>query len=111
MNELHAADVVPLSPRRVDTAVRIEALDGGPYLIAHDITTADMMVTTRTPRWPGQLLRVRFRLPQDSRAIRATCRVTDLVEVPRGVGLVLQFVGLGDEARAMLAAFVRRQAA
>lgn len=95
---------------RIETTVRIEALDGQSYCIAHDVGLGGMLVTTRDARWPGQLLRVRFRLPGEERAIRATCRVVDVAEMPRGVGLALQFVGLAAEAREVLRRFVRAQA-
>ena len=96
---------------RTETTVRVEALDGGAYLIAHDLGTGGMLVTTRDARWPGQLVRVRFRVPGDERAIHATCRVVDVAEVPRGIGLALQFVGLADEAREILRRFVKECAA
>jgi len=68
-------------------------------MIAHDISVGGMMVTTAEPRWPGELLRVRFTLPGKTRAIRATCQVVDLVEVPRGVGLRLRFLRLAADAQ------------
>jgi len=41
---------------------------------------------------------VRFQLIGEPQAIRCTCRVVDLVEVPRGVGLSLKFLRLAPEA-------------
>jgi len=93
------------TPRSI-TAVRIEPLDGGPMMVAQDISLGGMLVTTRTPRWPGALVPVRFKLPRQARAIRATCRVVELVEVPRGVGLSLRFLKLAPEAQNAIHAFV-----
>jgi hypothetical protein len=84
----------------------IEAGDGGPDLQAHDIGSGGMLASTTRPRWPGQHLQVRFKLPRHSRAIRATCRVLDLVDVPRGVGLSLQFLQLAPKAEIDILRFV-----
>jgi len=65
-----------------------------------------MMVTSHRARWPGELVRVRFTLPGESRAIRATCRVVDLIEVPRGVGMALQFLRLHPAAQIQLHRYV-----
>lgn len=91
---------------RMMTAVRIDARDGGPYLIAHDLSLGGMMVTTAQPRWPGTLLPVRFTLPGQTRAICATCRVVDLIEVPHGIGLSLRFLRLAPEAQTAVARYV-----
>ncbi len=96
---------LPRSP----TAIRVEALDGGPYLIAHDISLGGMFVTTRKPRWPGEHVRVRFNLPGEPRAIRATCRVTDLADVPHGAGLALRFLKLHSEAQVALHRYIDRR--
>lgn len=91
---------------RAEVAVRVESLDGGPWMVAHDLSPKGMLVTTSTPRWPGQLLQVRFQVPGEPRAIRATCRVADLVEAPRGVGLSLTFLRLAPEAELALDRFI-----
>lgn len=65
-----------------------------------------MLVSTTRPRWPGQHLWVRFRLPGTAKAIRATCRVLDLVEVPAGIGLSLQFLRLAPKAQLEVVRFV-----
>jgi hypothetical protein len=83
---------------RADVAIKVECLADGTWMIAHDVSLGGMLVTTSRPRWPGQLVAVRFQLPGDEQAIRCTCRVVDLVEVPRGVGLSLKFLRLAPEA-------------
>lgn len=94
---------------RMLTTIRVEALDGGPVLMAHDLSLGGMMVTTQRPRWPGCLLPVRFKLPAQPRAIRATCRVVDLVEVPVGVGLSLRFLRLAPEAQAAILRYMDKK--
>ncbi|MBN1960999.1 MAG: PilZ domain-containing protein [Deltaproteobacteria bacterium] len=91
---------------RVPVELNIEALDNGPDLLAHDIGIGGMLVSTMHPRWPGQHIRVRFNLPTGGRAIRATCRVLDLVEVPKGIGLSLQFLALAPKAQLEILRFV-----
>jgi hypothetical protein len=97
---------VPMTERRklprMLTTVRVDALDGGPPLIAHDLSLGGMLLTAHTPRWPGTLMRVRFRLPGSQRAICATCRVVELVDVPVGVGLAVRFLRLAPEAQAAI---------
>ncbi len=92
-------------PRTI-TTVPIETFDAGPPLQARDIGLGGMLVTTDRPRWPGTLIRVRFKLPQQQRAIRATCRVVDLVPQDSGVGLALTFLKLAPEAQQAIARFV-----
>ena len=88
----------------------VELLDGSGYLVAHDLSLGGMQVTTSRPRWPGEMLRLRFQLPGQQQAIRATCRVINLVEAPHGVGLALQFLCLAPEARWALRRFLGRSA-
>ena len=83
---------------RADVAIKVECTGDGTWMIAHDVSLGGMLVTTTRPRWPGQIIAVRFTLPGDSQAIRCTCRVVDLVEVPRGIGLSLRFLRLAPEA-------------
>jgi hypothetical protein len=97
---------VPRSP----LAIRVEPQDGGDWMVAHDISLGGMMVTTRQARWPGELVRVRFNLPGGARAIRATCRVVNLVEVPRGVGLAMRFLSLHPAAEIELHRYVDQRA-
>lgn len=91
---------------RVPTLIRVQPLDGTPAMIAQDLSVGGLGVTSRRPRWPGTLVPVRFRLPGERLAIRATCRVVDLVEVPAGTGLSLMFLGLAPEAERQLRRFV-----
>lgn len=91
---------------RMTTTVPVEALDGGPTMYAQDIGLGGMLVTTAAPRWPGCLVPVRFILPEQGRAIRATCRVVDLVPEACGVGLALRFLRLAPEAQNAIARFV-----
>ncbi len=91
---------------RVDVLLPIETTDGGPSLTALDLGTGGMMVTTTRPRWPGQHLGVRLQLPGEKRAIRATCRVVELVEVPRGIGLSLKFLKLAPKAHLTVMRYV-----
>ncbi len=91
---------------RVSVELPVEALDGGPALEAHDLGIGGMLVSTSRPRWPGQHVKVRFTLPTGGRAIRATCRVLDLVEVPKGIGLSLQFLTLSPRAQVEILRFV-----
>jgi hypothetical protein len=78
-------------------------------MIAHDVSLGGMMVTTATPRWPGELVRVRFKLPQSERAIRVTCRVVDLVSIPEGVGLALRFLKVAPLAQILLHDYIDRR--
>ena len=94
---------------RTPTIIRVENRDGGPTLFAHDVSLGGMMVTSQDPLWPGTLVRVRFKLPGDARCIRVTCRVVDFVEVPRGVGMALQFLRLALPAQLALHRFVDRR--
>lgn len=94
---------------RIDTTIRVELLDGSGWLVAHDLGLGGMQVTTSTPRWPGTMMRVRFLLPGEEKAVRATCRVVDLTEAPRGVGLALQFLSLASEARQALRRYLGRR--
>ncbi len=94
---------------RKETAIWIEALDGGAPLVAQDISLGGMMVTTNQVRWPGALLRVRVNLPRQDRAFRASCRVVDHVEVPHGAGLTLQFLRLAPEAQLLLHQYVDKR--
>ena len=91
---------------RVPVDMAVEALDDGPSLHAHDLGIGGMLVSTTHPRWPGQHIRVRFSLPSGGRAIRTTCRVLDLVEVPSGIGLSLQFLALASKAQLEILRFV-----
>ncbi len=92
-------------PRTI-TTIPIEAFDGGPPLHGRDISLGGLMVTTRRPRWPGALIRVRFKLPKQQRAIRATCRVVGLLPEEEGVGLALTFLKLAPEAQQAIARFM-----
>lgn len=83
---------------RADAAIIVECLADGTWMVAHDVSLGGMLVTTARPRWPGQLVAIRFSLPGEPQAIRCTCRVVDLVEVPRGVGLSLKFLRLAPES-------------
>jgi c-di-GMP-binding flagellar brake protein YcgR len=91
---------------RVDVTLPIEAMDGGPTLTAHDLGTGGMLVSTTRARWPGQHMPVRLLLPDEKRAIRVTCRVVDLVEVPAGIGLSLKFLMLAPRARMAITRYV-----
>ncbi len=84
----------------------VEAFDHGPKLQAHDIGIGGMLVSSDQPRWPGQHIRVRFKLPKAGRAIRATCRVLDLAEAKSGIGLSLQFLSLAPKAQLEILRFV-----
>ena len=92
---------------RVPADFTLEAFDGGPDLRAHDLGIGGMLVSTSRPRWPGQHIPVRFKLPRARRAIRATCRVLELVEVPEGIGLSLQFLQLAPRAQVEVLRFVQ----
>ena len=94
---------------RTEIALKIEPLDGAGVMYAHDLSLGGMLVTTRDPRWPGQLVPIRFRLPGETRSIRATCQVMNLVDVPVGVGLALRFVKLHPEAAAAIHQFVDKR--
>lgn len=83
---------------RADAAIIVECLADAIWMVAHDVSLGGMLVTTARPRWPGQLVAIRFTLPGEPQAIRCTCRVVDLVEVPRGVGLSLSFLRLSPES-------------
>lgn len=91
------------------TTIRVECLDGGRFMMAQDLSLGGMLVTSHVPRWPGSLVRVRFRLPGELRPIRATCRVVDLVEVPVGVGLALRFLKLAPEAQATILRYMDKR--
>ncbi len=91
---------------RIEVVLPVESLDGGPPLVAQNLGLGGMLVTTSQPRWPGQHIRVRFTLPGEERAIRATCRVVELVEVPRGIGLSLTFLALAPSAKLAVLRFI-----
>jgi len=91
---------------RKETAVWIETFDGKAPLVAQDVSLGGMMVATNQHRWPGELIRMRIKLPKEKRAFRVTARVVDLVEVPHGVGLSLRFLKLAPEAQLMIHNFV-----
>jgi hypothetical protein len=92
---------------RVPADFTLDALDGGPELVAQDVGIGGMLVSTTRARWPGQHIPVRFKLPRTRRAIRATCRVLELVEVPKGVGLSLQFLQLAPKAQLEVLRYVQ----
>lgn len=83
---------------RVDSLFRVEPLDGGPVLFAQDLSLGGLYATCRSPRWPGSIFAVRFFLPDQERAVRATCRVLDLDGAPSGVGMSLRFLKLSAES-------------
>ena len=85
---------------------RVETQDSKPNLVAHDVSMGGMQVTSPAPRWPGDLVRVRFQLPGERVAIRATCRVVSLFNIPVGVGMCLQFLKLAPEARQLIKHYV-----
>ena len=94
---------------RVETAIPIEVCNDGRMMVAHDLSTGGMQVTSRQPLWPGQLVRLRFRLPQTKQYIRCTCRVAGLTDAPRGIGLSLTFMRLDPEAHRLIAQWVGRR--
>lgn len=77
---------------RLESTVLMTCLDGNPPLFVQDLSLGGVFATTHRVRWPGTLVRVRFRLPLQTRGLHATLRVQRLVGVPTGVGLVLGFV-------------------
>jgi hypothetical protein len=87
------------------TTLRVETHHGS-WMVAHDLSLGGMLVTTRDIHWPGELLRVRFCLPGETRHIRATCRVVSLAHVPRGMGFALQFLRLHADAQLQLHRYV-----
>lgn len=95
---------------RVTTAIPIETLGPKRTMVAHDLSTGGMQVTTATPMWPGQLVPVKFRLPGTVDTIGCTCRVSTLTQVPVGVGLCLIFLRLDPEAHRLIASWVARRA-
>lgn len=92
--------------RRLQGYLPVECLDDGALLMAHDISVGGMMITAKTPRWPGQILRLRVKLPGQVRAFRVSARVLDFVEVPRGVGMRLSFLALAPQAKKQVERFV-----
>ena len=94
---------------RADVAIKVECTGDGSWMIAHDVSLGGMLVTTTKARWPGQLVPVRFMLPGEPQAIRCTCRVVELVEVPRGIGLSLKFLRLAPEALLAIHRYVDRR--
>jgi len=91
---------------RAEVVMSIEDLDGGPPLLAHDVGTGGLCVTSLLPRWPGMHLHVRFKLPCTHRPIRATCRVVDLFQTPCGSGMSLQFLALSPKAELAILRYV-----
>lgn len=91
---------------RIATNLCIEDTEGGPDLIAHDLGMGGMLVTTSRPRWPGQHIHVRFSLPTEPRAIRATCRVVELVEAEQGIGLSLSFLALAPKSQLAILRYI-----
>lgn len=94
---------------RIDHLFRVEPLDGSEAFYAHDLSLGGLYVTTHKPRWPGQIIPIRFTVPSFGRAIRATCRVAELDEAPGdGVGISLRFLKLSSEARAAILRYIDR---
>lgn len=96
---------------RTEEMFRVELLDGGRAMMAHDLSIGGMQVTSHEPRWPGSLVRVRFRPPGSERWIRATCRVVDLIEIPNGIGISLAFLKLAPAAITAIERAVRGEVA
>jgi hypothetical protein len=95
-----------LAPR-ANAGIAVEDVDGGAPLTAHDVSLGGMMVTTTVPRWPGMLIHVRFSVPTEPRAIRATCRVVELQQADDGfIGLSLRFLKLAPAAQLAIHRFV-----
>ena len=94
---------------RTEIAIKVETLDRSDVMFAHDLSLGGMLVTTREPRWPGMIIPVRFKLPGEARAIRATVQVMGITEVPVGVGLVLRFIKLHSEAAAAIHRFIDKR--
>ncbi|MBJ81229.1 MAG: hypothetical protein CMH60_07935 [Myxococcales bacterium] len=91
---------------RCPTAVRVQPLDGGSWMMAQDLSFGGMLVTTAEPRWPGSFIPVAFVLERGEEPIEALCQVMDLVEVPRGIGLALRFIRMPEGGRARLGDFL-----
>ena len=94
---------------RSEIAIKVEPLDESGVMFAHDLSLGGMLVTTREPRWPGQIVPVRFKLPGAERAIRVTCQVMGIADVPVGIGLALRFVKLHPEAQAAIHRFIDKR--
>ena len=94
---------------RTEIAIKVETLDHSDVMFAHDLSLGGMLVTTREPRWPGMIVPVRFRLPGEPRAIRATCQVMGLADVPVGIGLALRFIKLHPDAAAAIHRFIDKR--
>ena len=105
MNAFHEKRSHP----RVETAIPIEVCADGRPMVAHDLSTGGMQVTSSQPMWPGQLVRVRFRLPKTTQYIRCTCRVAGLTDVPHGIGMSLTFMRLDPEAHRLISRWVGRR--
>ena len=91
-------------PRR-ETALRVEILDNGGWMMAQDLGLGGMLVTTQEPRWPGSFVPVRFCPKRGTMPIEVLCQVMNLVEVPRGIGLALRFVRFHKRVGHICAAF------
>jgi len=104
-------DIFPEKRRnpRVETAIPIQVCADGRPMVAHDLSTGGMQVTCGRAMWPGQLVRVRFRLPKTQQFIRCTCRVSGLTDVPVGVGMSLAFMRLDPEAHRLISRWVGRR--
>ena len=94
---------------RVETAIPIEVCNDGRAMVAHDLSTGGMQVTSSQPMWPGQLVRLRFRLPKTNQYIRCTCRVAGLTDVPHGVGMSLTFMRLDPQSHRLISHWVGRR--
>ncbi|MEM6733557.1 MAG: PilZ domain-containing protein [Myxococcota bacterium] len=98
---------------RADTLFRVQTLDHegrcSALMYAQDVSLGGLYVTSRRARWPGQLVQIRFTLPGQDRAVRATCRVVGLDEAPEGCGLSLVFLRLSTEARLALHRYIDRR--
>ena len=105
MNAFHEKRSHP----RVETAIPIEVCADGRPMVAHDLSTGGMQVTSSQPMRPGQLDRVRFRLPKTTQYIRCTCRVAGLTDVPHGIGMSLTFMRLDPEAHRLISRWVGRR--
>ena len=85
------------STKRTSTFFTISSHQSTKTLYGHEIDAEGLFVTSHRPFWPGTLLTLQFTLAGQDIELCVTARVQDLVEIPKGIGLDLQFIMLSPE--------------
>jgi hypothetical protein len=85
------------STKRVTTFFPIRSHQSTKALYGQEIDAEGLFVSSHRPFWPGTLLTLKFTLAGQDTELCVTARVQELVEIPQGIGLDLQFIMLSPE--------------